>query len=101
MERELAQSRCDPVVPTIAGRAPTVAATNGSHHRSFAFFCDHPLHLRENFIRRQYPIHWNRVATLRGTTEPQRPVAARSARYLDLLASNDFATNQAETFFVE
>jgi len=101
IEREFAQSRCDPVVSTIAGRVPSVAAANGSRYCSFAFFGNHPLHFRENLIRRQYPIHRNWVATLRRTTNPQRPVAACSARYLDLPASNDFATDQAETFLVE
>src|SRR5437867_10149485 len=104
MECELAQLRCETVV--FFARVPClpVAYSNIGRLfcRTFAFFCGHyHLHLREDFVRRQHPIHRNGVTTLRRTTEPQRPIAACSAGYLDLPASNNPAANQAVTFFVE
>jgi hypothetical protein len=54
-----------------------------------------------NFVGRQDPIHWYRMATLRRTAEPQRPIPTSSAHDLDLLAGDNLAANQTITFLIQ
>jgi hypothetical protein len=70
VERELSQSRCDAVVPVMRTLTSSVAVISRRRCRSFAFLSCHHLHLREDFIRRQHPIHRNRVTPLAWATEP-------------------------------
>src|SRR5436309_15173848 len=97
MQCELAQLRCDAVIPFISARRSSIAVTSLRRYRSLVFFGCHHFHPGEDFIRRQYPIHRDGVTPLGRTTEPQWPVAARSDRYLDLPANDNLAANLTVT----
>lgn len=55
----------------------------------------------EDFISRQYPIHRDRRTALGRTNDPQGSDSARAADYLDIVASNNFATAQTKASFIE
>lgn len=57
--------------------------------------------LVEYFLSGQYPIHRDRLAALGRTNDPQGSGPARAPDYLDIVASNDFATAQTKALFIE
>jgi hypothetical protein len=59
VEREFSQSRRDAIVPATGALKSSIAVISWRQRRGFAFFSRHHLHLRENFICRQHPIHRN------------------------------------------
>ena len=46
----------------------------------------------ENFLRRENPIHRDRLAVLGWAGDPQWPSSRRTSDHLDLMAGNDFVT---------
>jgi hypothetical protein len=92
VHREFAQPRCQATCPVGNGRG---------RRRGVAFLGCRGLCLRQNLVRRQHPIHRDRVALFRRTTQPQRSISTGFPRYLDLPPGNDFTANQTETFVAQ
>ncbi len=59
VERDFAKSGCDADVASIGAIRSSNAPTSWRRYRNFTFFGRHHLRSREDFIRRQHPIHRN------------------------------------------
>ena len=53
----------------------------------------------QDFIGWAHPIHRNRITMFRRTTDAQRPIFAPG--YVDFPPSDNFAANEAITFFIQ
>jgi hypothetical protein len=61
----------------------------------------HHCYFHENILGRLYPFHGNRIATGAWASNLLSLRAVTISDHTDLPASNDFAANEAITFFVE
>jgi hypothetical protein len=101
VESELAPSRCDVVVRSFRVLKSAIVVIRWRWCGSFALFGFQHLEPGDDFIRRQHPIHWNRITASRWATQPQRAVAACFARHVDLAASNNLTANQTVALVIE
>ena len=59
VEREFEKSRCEAYLVSTGAISPSIAPDSCWRYFGFLFFGCYRLDPREDFIRRQHPIHWN------------------------------------------
>jgi hypothetical protein len=71
------------------------------HHGNIAVLGLLQREICQNFVGRQDPIHRHRMAALRRTTQPQRPVSTGPASDLNLPAGENRASDQTVAFLIQ